>query len=240
MSRVLAVRIRDDRLDDADLRVSVLRVIEGFLEREQEEVYRYLHPQSLMDRQGPGSFQLHVAGSALCDAVGSDSLAFANVVMAVDSLPIIGLLPFGAVVLNDSGRWKVLSFSTAGVVPATSDVSVDGFLVEAQGDDPGEAPVSPILLEPVSGFAFTQEDLGRSGLDFVWMQGHSDSVIGEVIEFVNTSEQRSFLFLYQDRGGERRVERNMLPSNAGEWIWRVWSIGSDGRVSFSYTRRFTQ
>ena len=174
-----------------------------------------------------------------CGVWGNDRLAFASMKASYESPTRIGHIPVLLALRRSSGQWRVLS---AARDPITNTefirdiVSIASLLTGGRGL--GASPEPATLLSPLIGQLPKPADGQRFG-PFRWRSSQTTEVVADIAEFAYHDDARLFFRFGGFPGAPNLVSEAHLWTTFSEWSWRIWSVTSDGNITFSEARTFT-
>lgn len=172
-----------------------------------------------------------------CRISGNARLAFASSVVAIDNHERIGRRSVISI-LRKTDKWRVLTV-TADPVSAkefASDAALFGGRLVARTGASRETPGRSAIIQTSDG-TFPSPKAGERFGDFTWTSSPSKEIKGEIAEFSYGFDVRLFLYPGAAPGQKRSLSTGKLYSRT-PWLWRIWSIGNDGSVTFTDTRQF--
>ena len=174
-----------------------------------------------------------------CGVWGNDRLAFASMRASYESPTRIGHIPVLLALRRSSGQWRVLS---AARDPITNTefirdiASIASLLTGGRGL--GASPEPATLLSPLTGQLPEPADGQRFG-PFRWRSSQSTEVVADIAEFAYHDDARLFFRFGGFPEAPNLVSEGHLWTTFSEWSWRIWSVTSDGNITFSEARTFT-
>jgi hypothetical protein len=182
--------------------------------------------------------QLKVSEIRECGFWGNDHLAFVPMVLSFESPKELGHVTVLLTLRRQESEWRLLTASRDPVT-TTSFVREMPKLSSLLGTPwtSGAAP-SPAKLDGEDG-RFPQPPSGQRYGDFTWQPSGSVDVVAEIAEFAYKNDARLFAtFPSGNNPMSGQVSTGQLWTTHSPWKWRVWSITSDGNVSFSEAQSF--
>jgi hypothetical protein len=211
----------------------------AYLER-SSDFAQYEDPEHLRS-EGTRRAPIKVKETRVCALGGNNNFAFAMLRSSYESADALGQISSLLILRGNGGYWHVLAASTDPISTGAFAASLTGLISQLQKPGHDHAPTprdTAQLLSPGDGHAPTPVQDERFG-NFVWQPAGAENLVAEIVEFAYQNDARLFLRLNPGLQQTEMISSGQLWTSKSEWIWRVWSINSEGKIAFSPTRRFS-
>ena len=171
-----------------------------------------------------------------CALSGNSRLAFASSVVGIESHDRVGRRTIAAV-LRKTDKWRALT--VAGDPVTAKEFASDAlpFARRLAKETPQTPDGQPAVILTPDGTYPAPKAGDRFG-SFSWKGSPSAGVQGEIVEFNYGQDVRLVLLPGAAPDQDREISAGRLWTTKSPWVWRVWSIRSDGGVTFSDVRQF--
>jgi len=213
------------------------RSVEGYLAGDPKKLSGVISSQSyLTECKTAPSEKSWMAGMQVSatdvEVRGNERFALAIVEARCENDRLVRRDPVLVVLVTEEGRWRVLAVSSDNSL--FDAVAKFGNLAFENGAH-GEGPKAPRLAAPADG-----DELDEDGLRWELLEG-SQRPIAQVAELIvsgfGADGWPDVVDLFVFPGDRHRG--SLQPGCSGEKsLWRVWSIGANGRVAVSETRSY--